>query len=352
MHRNLGYTEIWSYSAGIDFTEDKRISKTSTMNLSMKPMGWAGNRTGMSPKKVLEKISVVKSIDDCHSFKNSYVWYKPNNTNVEDTGFELMKFELTRGLYPNPTCCKVIDPVASKNYVINGFSISFNGSNNQYKSFKIIVSDKVSSSVFKQHNTNVLGDEILTPKDENGFLHYKIKIAQEIHLEDDPNYSCINYKTSGNFHHCLENEIIKENMKILNCTPPWMTDDEGLWCQGNLTLESQHEILDWNRFVANLNFGQANYDTCSVPCKTSKYYVNEFGFKADSQLKGVMVVFDKVVKQTISELQIGPRTLVTRFGGIIGVGKNLSWVLIFILSAVGFCSSKQKKIENESETEV
>ena len=181
------------------------------MNLSMKPMGWAGNRTGMSSKKVLEKISVVKSIDDCLSFKNSYVWYKPKNTNLEDTGFELMKFELTRGLYPNPTCCKVIDPVASKNYVINGFSISFNGSNKQYKSFKIIVSDKISSSVFKQHNTNVLGDEILTPKDENGFFHYRIKIAQEIHLEDDPNYSCINYITSGNFHQCLENEIIKEH---------------------------------------------------------------------------------------------------------------------------------------------
>ena len=45
----------------------------------------------------------------------------------------------------------------------------------------------------------------------------------------------------------------------------------------------------------------------------------------------------------MSELQIGGKTLVTRFGGMIGVGKNLLWVVVFAISAVGFCSSKTKK---------
>ena len=33
----------------------------------------------------------------------------------------------------------------------------------------------------------------------------------------------------------------------------------------------------------------------------------------------------------------------TIFGGIIGVEKNLLWVVIFAISAVGFCSTKTKK---------
>ena len=41
-------------------------------------------------------------------------------------------------------------------------------------------------------------------------------------------------------------------------------------------------------------------------------------------------------KQPISDLQVGPKTLLTRFGGIVGVGKNVLWILVFIFSSVGF----------------
>ena len=47
------------------------------------------------------------------------------------------------------------------------------------------------------------------------------------------------------------------------------------------------------------------------------------------------MVFEGVVENTISEYQIGPKTLATRVGGIIGVGKNLLWILIFALTSLG-----------------
>ena len=47
------------------------------------------------------------------------------------------------------------------------------------------------------------------------------------------------------------------------------------------------------------------------------------------------MVFEGVVENTISESQIGPKTLATRVGGIIGVGKNLLWILIFGLTSLG-----------------
>ena len=68
-------------------------------------------------------------------------------------------------------------------------------------------------------------------------------------------------------------------------------------------------------------------------------------------MKGIIIIFDNLVEKTISELQIGARTLVTRFGGIIGVGKNLVWVIIFTLSSLGFCFSKTKREKVNIEVE-
>ena len=42
-----------------------------------------------------------------------------------------------------------------------------------------------------------------------------------------------------------------------------------------------------------------------------------------SRRTDLVVLFDKVVEQTVTDWQITPVTLLTRFGGIIGVGKNL-----------------------------
>ena len=46
------------------------------------------------------------------------------------------------------------------------------------------------------------------------------------------------------------------------------------------------------------------------------------------------VVLETEVLQTVSSLQIGVKTLATRVGGIIGVGKELLWILIFCFTTV------------------
>lgn len=64
-----------------------------------------------------------------------------------------------------------------------------------------------------------------------------------------------------------------------------------------------------------------------------RYAVEKLGFYATKKKSGLGITFDNVVEQTISELQIGPKTLLVRFGGIIGVGKNLLWIIIFSVSS-------------------
>ena len=51
-------------------------------------------------------------------------------------------------------------------------------------------------------------------------------------------------------------------------------------------------------------------------------------------LFGMSIVFDNVIEKTISDWQVNPVTLLTRIGGIIGVGKELLWVMIITGSSI------------------
>ena len=57
-------------------------------------------------------------------------------------------------------------------------------------------------------------------------------------------------------------------------------------------------------------------------------------------LFGLSIAFDNIVEQTVSDWQINPVTLLTRIGGIIGVGKELLWVILFFCSLITLLSSK------------
>ena len=68
--------------------------------------------------------------------------------------------------------------------------------------------------------------------------------------------------------------------------------------------------------------------------------MEEIKTSAAKNLFGLTIVFDNVVEKTISNWQIEPVTLLTRIGGIIGVGKELLWVMIltgsFVTIAVNY----------------
>ena len=54
------------------------------------------------------------------------------------------------------------------------------------------------------------------------------------------------------------------------------------------------------------------------------------------------LTFDDVIEKTYVERQIGPLTFISRIGGFIGIGKNLLWIVIIILSSVKIFSRKVK----------
>ena len=72
----------------------------------------------------------------------------------------------------------------------------------------------------------------------------------------------------------------------------------------------------------------------SIP-SFSSYKVDKDGFDDADGESGLFVAFDNEVVETRHKLEIGSKTLVTRIGGVIGVGKELFWIIIFIITSSG-----------------
>ena len=65
-----------------------------------------------------------------------------------------------------------------------------------------------------------------------------------------------------------------------------------------------------------------------------RYKVEEAGLIESLNKAGVLALFDRNVHHSKTLLQIDYITFLTRVGGIIGVGKNLSWIIVFTLSSL------------------
>ena len=98
-----------------------------------------------------------------------------------------------------------------------------------------------------------------------------------------------------------------------------------------------------------ININIVRYCRMVVP----RYKVERIGLVESQDRFGLAVVFDKVVEQTLTDWQITPLTLLTRFGGIIGVGKNFLWILIFFFSSiVALSKSLPKRCADDGGTEL
>ena len=70
----------------------------------------------------------------------------------------------------------------------------------------------------------------------SGYIEYKVKIYEEVHLEEDPDFPCRKYSSAGDYDACLEAEYVRQTVDLMSCAPPWMTDNQEVWCQDSLNL--------------------------------------------------------------------------------------------------------------------
>ena len=231
--KSIGFKDLWDYKSGrVDNTELKRLN-----------FGWTGNTTD-DVKNILESLSVFKSSEDC-----PFVWLEyldPGDSNKILQGVAA-ETELKFALHPFHICCRVIVPSIGKDNSIRDVYI-FQGN----QSIKVLLSDKSSSSIFTQSNKNIIGEPIKAKRYRSP--SYSIKIFQEINLPNSPNFECVEYKRADDYDQCLKTRIVSDTLAMVNCTPPWLTEDEALWCQDEHWFSSTESMKQFSDHLISLNF--------------------------------------------------------------------------------------------------
>ena len=130
---------------------------------------------------------------------------------------------------------------------------------------------------------------------------------------------------------CLKKEYLKKEIELLACIPPWMTSSKDNWCTDliNTTLENKRKI---STHLNKVMKGKVSKGGCLPLCRSVWYKTTKIGHDEKDDRYGLYVEFHKEVILTSDNLSIEPMTLLTRIGGIIGVGKEFFWVIISMSS--------------------
>ena len=206
--------------------------------------GWLGNQTEKNTTEVADKISSLKSLKDCPEI---FGRFKINGKfRLKTTKLIL---ELTRVLYPNGRCCRVIKPKEAEKNILSYMYLYVEYSNftNYTTGFNLFLSDHKSASLIQPPKFVIDGPQFNTNSKQTGYKKYRIKLLEEIHLEEDPHFPCRNYEYDGEYNQCLEEEYTRQSLEVLNCTPPWMTDDQDIWCKQNV--KGSSELSEKSRFL-------------------------------------------------------------------------------------------------------
>ena len=126
-----------------------------------------------------------------------------------------------------------------------------------------------------------------------------------------------------------------------------MTYHEDFWCTGKHKLESKSAGENFFHFMSAVSASEASSGKCLVPCKVKRFNAKEIGKREKINVRGIYVIFEREVAVTKSSWALDGITLLSKIGGFIGISKNLSWLIILLLSSVGVVLSylRQPKVK-------
>ena len=325
--RLKGYFGSRPYFGGRSDSHDKSLTQ----------IGWAGNKSE-DVKKVSMEVSTLKSEENCPL---GVFWLRDNTT------FRQAAFKLKRVLYPHHICCRFVPqsqyestPIKSMNLFVSNHShlnevFNFTQADEQKRShihsFQVYLTDPLTTTILDQNKVVMMGDRIVSSN--QGYMRYGVQIMEEDRLEGVPKYPCINYKKDA-YSKCLEKELVRQTFQFLNCTPPWMTENEDLWCKEKIKFESASSKLKFKNLLAGII--DSNYDNgeCFEPCRVKRYIAKEMVLKETKNVRGVMLKFSKEISITKSSWKTTWSTLISKTGGFIGINKNFLWIVTLSISSM------------------
>lgn len=112
-----------------------------------------------------------------------------------------------------------------------------------------------------------------------------------------------------------------------------MTSIKDHWCTTLINTTSDNKTMVMN-FLGSVAKGRASKGDCLPNCKSVWYKTTRIGHDKRNGRYGLYVNINKEVILTSNHLSIEPMTLLTRIGGIIGVGKEFLWIIITTSSSL------------------
>ena len=172
-------------------------------------VGWTGNTSGMTVSQVRDRISVIQSTSDCPEL---WAVFRDEKEATE----VLLEMNLTRVMYPNGRCCRAIVPELSKRKILSDLyfrEFVKNFSKMNISGFQMFLSDQMSASFFRPLKFNIDGESLKSDRKRGGYLQFRIKIHEEIHLEDDPHFPCREYHYPGAWLEIISEKYFQNNSK-------------------------------------------------------------------------------------------------------------------------------------------
>ena len=172
---------------------------------------------------------------------------------------------LTRSIYPNGRCCRTIQPELARKHPL--YELTF-----KQEGFRMFLYDNRHFSILRQSFVDFEGEHLENKgrHEDVGFEKYRVQFTEETHLEGDPIFECTDYVMPQDYDQCLEAEYVRQTLLLLNCTPPWLTDNQDLWCKDRLNISDQ-QANNNDLYFDQILDGKFPNGNCLKPCNFMRY---------------------------------------------------------------------------------
>ena len=193
--------------------------------------------------------------------------------------------------------------------------------------FKIYFLDRANSAQLYPDKMMMMGDPIVVQSGPNWYS-YQTKISKSEHVQGDPLFDCALYNKHDSYDKCIRKDLERLFEKELGCQPPYLSENISTICDKKFNVSENRSSEIFNIFL-NLYYADKKF-RCKPPCTKLKYTTRDKGVWPDQAL-AFDITFDKTIETTLSRFNIDWKTLLTKLGGFIGIGRSFLWVLVSLL---------------------
>ena len=158
--------------------------------INTKLRGWHGNQND-TVENIYKNISIIKSPKDCPEIRAKLEDQEKNEYDV------YASFNITNPVYPNGRCCKASFPKAEMNSrllkIYSEMKLDNVSNLSLVKGFQMFLMSNTKSHSSKLNSFNTNGIYMKTWAKESSYQIFKIKINQEVQLQEDFKAHCQNY---------------------------------------------------------------------------------------------------------------------------------------------------------------